>query len=197
MNKSTIKYLLVAGFVVVCGLSWLFWEKGNHSSEITKSPIYESATEGEQTGEPVKEAEKKIYIHIVGAVKKPGVYTFENEPRVIEVVKAAGGFTKQAVRSGVNQAELVSDGVQIVIESKKDQNAKQAEEGRQEHSTKLDLNTATKEELMTLPGIGESKAMAILSHRETNGRFRSIEDIMNITGIKNGVFDKIKDFIRV
>ncbi len=197
MDKSKIKVVLATCLIVACGLLWLFWEKEGQRQDMAKESLFLSQEEPDSTGTSSEEIGEKIYIHIVGAVRKPGVYTFEKEPRVIEVVKAAGGFTKQAVRSGVNQAELVGDGVQIVIESKKDQKVKKAEKGQQETATKIDLNVATKDELMTLPGIGESKALAILSYRDTKGRFQTIEDIMNITGIKNGVFDKIKDYIRV
>ncbi len=197
MKKNKFKILLVAFLIVACGLLWLFWGKEGQRQTITDDSLFLNSNEPDQSEVPSRETGEKIYIHIVGAVKNPGVYTFEKEPRVIEVVKAAGGFTKKAVRSGVNQAELVADGVRIVIESKKDRKTKRAEKGQQVTSDKIDLNLATKEELMTLPGIGESKAMAILSYRETKGRFMNVEDIMNITGIKSGVFDKIKDYIQV
>ena len=197
MNKSKVKTILVVCLVVVSGVLWLFW--GNTEQKVVNSEnaFVIDQDDPSSTEVPAGETEKKIYVHIVGAVKKPGVYTFGKEPRVIEVIRAAGGFTKQAVRSSVNQAELVGDGVQLVIESKKDSKAKKVEKGDQESSGKINLNAASKEELMTLPGIGESKAMAILSYRDTNGRFQKIEDVMNITGIKNGVFDKIKDYIQV
>ena len=71
------------------------------------------------------------------------------------------------------------------------------EQPEQEKSGLININTATKEQLMTLAGIGESKAMSIIAYREEHGKFKKIEDIMNITGIKNGVFDKIKSQIRV
>lgn len=196
MNRSKIKFLLGICLIMACGLLWLFWEKQERQGAGEDS-FFEETQVSEQSETVSEDAAKKIYIHIVGEVKNPGVYTFEKKPRVIEVVDAAGGFTKQAARYGVNQAEIVEDGVQIVIESKKSLKKKRAKEEPAGSSETIDINTATKEELMTLPGIGESKALAILSYRETEGRFKTIEDIMNITGIKNGVFDKIKAFIRV
>ena len=199
MEKNKIKYLITFFAVAVCGILWLFADKNSEEPGYGETDVFESQISAEPAADTGKQ---KIYIHITGAVKRPGVYTFDGKPRVIEVIEAAGGFTKDAVKSGVNQAEILEDGVQIMIESRKNQKEGSAGEGRQtgergEDSGLLNINTATKEELMTLNGIGESKALSIISYRETNGKFKKIEDIMNITGIKTGVFDKIKDQIRV
>ena len=144
--------------------------------------------------------EKSIYIHICGEVKKPGVYTFDREPRVVEVVERAGGFTKKARQDCVNMAEAVADGTKLVIEAVGKRSKEEETEQRTSDkvgSNKININTASKEELMTLSGIGESKATQILSYRESNGKFAKIEDIMNISGIKDGIFSKIKDYITV
>ena len=144
--------------------------------------------------------EESIYIHICGEVKKPGVYTFDRAPRVVEVVERAGGFTEKARQDCVNMAESVADGTQLVIEAvgkkSKDEETEQRTPDKV-GSNKVNINTASKEELMTLSGIGESKATQILSYRESNGKFSKIEDIMNISGIKDGIFSKIKDYIAV
>lgn len=140
-----------------------------------------------------------VYIHICGEVKDPGVYTFQKEPRVIDVVQKAGGLTKKAKQDCVNMAQIVADGTQLVIAAKETKN-RHAASGSQEpqsDSGRVNINTASKEELMTLSGIGESKARQILSYRESSGKFSKIEDIMNISGIKQGVFNKIKDYITV
>lgn len=199
MEKIKMKYVLAALVVVLCGMIWYGETANNEGRQQGTTPVLESVTE-EPTGVP---KQGNIYIHITGAVKKPGVYIFDEPPRVIEVVKEAGGFTKDAVKSGVNQAEIVEDGVQIVIASKRDAK-KKAQSGKaggtgepSAEDSRIDLNTATKEELMTLPGIGESKAVSIVAYRETNGNFKKIEDVMNITGIKDGIFEKIKDRIKV
>lgn len=148
----------------------------------------------QQTAEP---EDGQIYIHIVGAVKKPGVYTFRKKPRVIEVVEKAGGFTKDAVTAEINQAELVEDGTQLAIASQKDFKEKDGQQAEQTETGKVNLNTAAKEQLMTLTGIGEAKAIAIIAYREEKGKFQKPEDLMNIPGIKEGVFDKIKSQICV
>lgn len=200
MEKNKIKYILAALAVLVFGMLCYRDHALPGQQEEEMAGIFESAS----TQQPDSSAGGgKIYVHIVGAVKKPGVYAFDEKPRVVDVVTEAGGFTKDAVSSEVNQAEIVEDGSQVVIGSKRDKKEKadgekpEAEGENRSEDARLDLNTATKEELMGLTGIGESKAMSIISYRETNGAFKKIEEIMNITGIKTGVFDKIKDRIKV
>lgn len=199
MEKNKIKYAAAVLAVLFFGFMWSRERAETGQQEQGMADIFQSAEPSEQAFE-----EEKIYVHIVGAVKKPGVYAFDGKPRVIEVVEEAGGFTKDAVKSGINQAETVEDGSQIVIGSKRGKKKKaDGEQGTPAHEHtgtddgRININTATKEELMGLSGIGESKAGSIVTYRETNGKFKKIEDIMNITGIKDGVFDKIKDKIKV
>ena len=120
----------------------------------------------------------------------------------IYLQEKAGGFTKKADKLSVNLAEVVKDGTQLTIEKKRKRKAAQEEQSSHGMSSadeagKINLNTASAEQLMKLSGIGESKAAQIISYREKNGAFKKIEDIMNITGIKEGVFGKIKDDITV
>lgn len=200
MKENQIKYIIAAAAVVLFGVLWIFTGQKEDQGSREETDIFRSETD---FGEEEKADPKgEIYVHITGAVKKPGVYIFEKKPRVIEVVEKAGGFKKNAATLGINQAELVEDGTQIVIKNRGDTKTSEGnplgqEQPEQEKSGLIDINTATKEQLMTLGGIGESKAMAIIAYREEHGKFKKIEDIMNITGIKNGVFDKIKSQIRV
>lgn len=200
--------------MIFCGVFYLSANERKSSGEVVteqfsdeKSSESMDSNETAGDGTPAKEQESKkqnitethIYIHICGAVKKPGVYTFDKEPRVIEVVEKAGGFTGKADQTSINLAEIVSDGtkLEIVTKGKKENqsNLKKAASGSSDG--KVNINTAAKEELMTINGIGESKASQIISYRETNGGFQKIEDIMNISGIKEGIFSKIKDMITV
>ncbi len=199
MKENQIKYIMAAAAVVLFGVLWIFTGQKKDQGSREETDIFCETDFREE--EKAEVSNGKIYVHITGAVKKPGVYIFEKKPRVIEVVEKAGGFKKNAATSGINQAELVEDGTQIVIEKRggtkttgRDDPLGQAQ---QDGSDLIDINTAAKEQLMTLAGIGESKAMAIIAYREEHGRFKKIEDIMNITGIKDGVFDKIKSQIRV
>ena len=193
MKQNTIILLLAVVGICVCGGIWLFQGKQVQPAEA----IVSEGTNDSLTQQTAESEDGQIYIHIVGAVKKPGVYTFQKKPRVIEVVEKAGGFTKDAVTAEINQAELVEDGTQLAIASQKDFKEKDGQQAEQTETGKVNLNTASKEQLMTLTGIGEAKAIAIIAYREEKGKFQKTEDLMNIPGIKEGVFDKIKSRICV
>lgn len=148
-----------------------------------------------------------IYVYICGEVINPGVYELSGDSRIYEAVDAAGGFTENAARESINLASKVSDGMQITIYNKEEAASLPAggtsagkNSGQDQisgSSSLVNLNTATKEELMTLKGIGESKAEDIIRYREKSGGFKKIEDIMKISGIKEAGFQKIKDSITV
>lgn len=160
-----------------------------------------------------------VIVHICGAVAEPGVYELEVGSRVMDAVKAGGGFLPEADQDSCNLAEPVADGCQIYIMTKEEsleakaagrtagiQRAGQAGTGQAggafaggqaEGAGRVNLNTADKAALMTLPGIGESRADDILEWRSKNGRFEKPEDIMKVSGIKEGAFEKIKDKITV
>lgn len=158
------------------------------------------------------------YIYICGAVEKPDVYKVTADTRLVEVIELAGGLTKDAAGDYVNQAAPVQDGQKVYIPTKEevkgtvpegDPGNKQEShsgntlktdttgESQNKSSGKVNINEASAEELMSLPGIGEAKAAGILAYRQEQGGFKSIEDIMNINGIKDSVFNKISDKITV
>lgn len=155
----------------------------------------------------VENSEKSgIYVYICGEVINPGVYELSGDSRIYEAVDAAGGFTENAARECVNLASKVSDGMQITIYNREEAASlladsapvgENAGKSGTSGSGLVNLNTATKEELMTLKGIGESKAEDIIRYREKSGGFKKIEDIMKISGIKENGFQKIKDSITV
>lgn len=165
-----------------------------------------------------------IYVDVCGQVRNPGVYKLTSDSRVYEAVEKAGGMTKKAAASSVNQAERLSDGQQIYVPSKDEQAQGAGDEQAAKdagaaktgsagaagtggsagaggsgtaNGGKVNLNTASKEELMALSGIGEVKADAMIRYREEHGGFQSVEDVKKIEGIKDGVFNKIKDQITV
>lgn len=153
-----------------------------------------------------------IYVQVSGAVAKPGVYELTEGSRIFQAVELAGGMTEEADAGALNQAAALSDG-QMVYVPKEGEGAGQAGAlgagtrqpqqdfggtGQpQQADGKVALNTATEAELMALPGIGAAKAKSILAWREEHGGFSQIEDLMKIEGIKDGVFSKIKDSIKV
>ncbi len=197
MDKNRIKLVAVVAVVVVCGMIWLWNDRAQGQQAQRDTDMFASLDAGASAAPAEDGKEAEIYVHITGAVKKPGVYTFAARPRLVEVVERAGGFTKDAIKNSVNQAETVEDGTQIIIESTRDKKEKKTTGNQDDSGGRVNINEAGKDELMTLTGIGESKAASIISYREQHGAFRKIEDIMNITGIKDGVFAKIKDQIRV
>ena len=112
--------------------------------------------------------------------------------RIWDAIQAAGGTTPEAREEALNQAEHVVDGQTIYVPAREEETTESlTSDGR------ININAASKEEWMTLPGIGESKAETILEYRKEHGAFQSIEDLMNIPGIKEGVFNKIKEQIKV
>lgn len=152
-----------------------------------------------------EEEETFAYVYVCGAVHSPGVYKLSSDARVFEAVGLAGGLTEEAAGEYVNQAETVTDGGRIYVptlEEAQEYGAGVAETGITNGTDgkkqgKININTAGKEELMQLTGIGEAKAQSILDYREEHGKFTSTEELMQIEGIKEGVFNKIKDNITI
>lgn len=169
---------------------------------------------------PPREDMPLVYIHVCGLVCTPGVYGLPAGSRVYEAIEAAGGFSEAAVPDYLNLAQVLEDGMKKQVPDRE-----QAEEWKARGLTQsgisagavsagvqtpgrtgtgeggakamVNLNTASKEDLMTLRGIGESRAEDIIHYREAFGGFKSIEDIMNVSGIKDAAFEKIKDSITV
>ncbi len=141
----------------------------------------------------------KIYVYICGQVKHPGVYKFPKDARIVSAVEAAGGLTSKASPDSINQAQKMKDGQQIYIPSKTEASQKNSSQKERAESDagKININTAGKEELMSLPGIGEAKAQSIIAYREEHGPFSNTEDIMKIQGIKEGIYNKLKGNITI
>ena len=173
---------------------------------------YEDFVWDEEENRTVSEADEVIFdssgnihydimVYICGAVKNPGVYTVDVDCRLCDVVDAAGGLLPDADEKSLNLAEIVWDGEQIIVPTKEETAAGisyssfDITEGPEDQ--KVNINTADAPVLMTLKGIGESKAADIISYREKYGKFQTIEDIMKVTGIKTSLFEKIRDDITV
>lgn len=136
-------------------------------------------------------------VYITGAVVKPGVYEITDGMRIEDVVKLAGGFQKDADADRINLAQIVVDQQHIVVNEINDntENNENATSGIVDG--KVNINTATKEELMTLSGVGEVTAENIINYRTKNGSFGTIEDIMNVSKIGEKTFENLKDYITV
>ena len=139
-----------------------------------------------------------IYVHICGAVINPGVYQVPAVTRVYQALELAGGSSDDAYLSGINLADKLADGQKVYIPSE-GENAEGilSTDSGDVQSVMININTASEAELMTLPGIGQSRAKDIINYRVKNGLFESIDDIMKVSGIKEAAFEKIKDLIKV
>lgn len=138
--------------------------------------------------------EASICVYICGQVNCPGVYEMPEGARITDAIEAAQGMTEEAACDFLNQAALLADGQKIYVPTREEA---ELQEQSSKADGKVNINTADAGELMSLSGVGEAKAEAIIRYREEAGGFRSIEEIMNIEGIKEGVFHKIKDKISV
>lgn len=136
-----------------------------------------------------------ICVYVCGAVVSPGVYELPEGSRAWAALEAAGGFADTAGREAVNLAARIKDGEKIYFPEKDEVLEDGSVTGQQ--NGKININTADVTALTTLPGIGESRAMDIIRYRETAGKFKTCEDIKNVSGIKDNVFNKICDKITV
>ena len=158
------------------------------------------------------EAEETVVVHVIGEVNNPGVVTLPEGSRIIDAINEAGGKTEEADLSKINLAYIVEDGTQIYI-PRINENLNQVNlisDGagvgvvitdsnveENEVNAKVNINTASKEKLETLPGVGETTAQKIIDYREANGKFKTIEDIKNVSGIGDSKYESLKDKITV
>ena len=142
------------------------------------------------------EKEERIFVEIQGAVNAPGVFEVEKGSRVFSLISMAGGLLPDADIRYLNQAKEAVDGEKIYIKREGEVLAASEDSGANADG-KVNINTADTSALTTLPGIGEAKAKLILDFRQKNGPFKSPEDITMISGIKGGLYEKIKDRITV
>lgn len=188
MNKLIVLILMV-------GMSLLVGCSGNETvmtadTEGTKKGI----SDLKDTTEIVSATETAtfLYVYVCGYVEQPGVYPLKPGARICDALELAGGVTSDGKPEALDQAQHVEDGQTIYVPGRyEDVENADVDDGL------VDINKADKSMLMTLPGIGESKAELILQYREEHGDFEAVEDLMNIPGIKEGVYNKIKDSIKV
>ena len=196
INKVITFVFCAIGILVFGGI---YYSNATHPEEAVVSQDIEDQS-GKDTENNIgerKQSQNTIFVHVCGAVKRPGVYELNADARVCVAIKAAKGLKKKAADTDVNQAQKVSDGEQIYIPYRS-RNATEVSDGATNATDgRINLNSATLEELTTLPGIGDAKAASILAYREEHGSFASIEEIKNISGIKDGVYTKIEAYITV
>jgi competence protein ComEA len=209
-------YLLVLLVVVVTCLGC---KKDGSSEQLLELDLLEES-EGEGEGESAKDSPEEleeqvihapIFVHVCGAVKEPGVYELTGNKRVFEAVDLAGGLSEDAALSYINLARVVEDGERLYVPNL-EEIARLKDGGLDinlflegalnsgsnnplESSGKVNINQAGLDELMTLSGIGPSKARSIMDYREQQGGFSTIEELMNVSGIGASTFEKIRDSV--
>lgn len=207
--KAKLKYIIIAIIILVALVVSYVLSLDNKDV---------SAENVEITKTDVANVTSKVYVYIKGSVKKPGVYQVSADSIVWDIVNLSGGFTKNAYTKNINLSQKVKDEMVIYVFSKSEMskmnntvktdtacttnvinydNCITTEKNATETSTSLvNINTASKEELMNVSGIGASKADSIIAYR-IKTPFSKIEDIMNVSGIGESLFDKIKKYITV
>ena len=216
--KENLKYIIPALILIIGSIIIVIF----YYPKEEKEEIVEISQKKE-----VKSKEKEdiyFYVDIKGAVNNPGVYKLKENSRVIDVINESGGLKENADTSIINLSKKIEDEMVIIIytiedlqkykesilstkkieeEVKKEivsidkNNKAEIKNDVKEENGKININTASKEELLTLTGIGESKADAIIKYREAKGNFEKIEDIKNVSGIGESAFEKIKENITV
>lgn len=207
-NAGCVLFRVVAGFMIIfmlsgCENDHVSYEPADVTddadAQVTEQQTDESSATSENTG--------YVYVYVCGAVRQEGVYRLPEGSRINDALILAGGLTEDAASGVLNLAESVQDGQKLYFPTKDEMENQQGvpvdgtytdgQANNSEQSQKIDINTADKEQLMTLSGIGEAKAESIIRYRAEHGNFAQIEDITNVDGIGESLFQKIKEYIYV
>lgn len=211
LNKKQKVVLVIIVMLVLLFIGSYIISKANKSGytelEIDNNEAHSDII-GNETNDMEKELEdKEIIIHVTGAVKKQGIVKVKQSSRISDVIDKAGGVSSKADLSKINLAYIVQDGQKIYVPStddKEDVNTVIEEAGTNvikdgtntsNKGSKININKASQTELETLTGIGPSTALKIINYRNSNGNFKTIDDIKNVPGIGESKFDNIKNDI--
>lgn len=207
INKKIIFIIIIISGIIYGIFNYFTQNKNKENLEnISQDIIINNQTEN--TTEENNNQEK-IVIHITGAICNEGIYELEENSRIADAVKMAGGLKEDADLKQINLAYVLEDGMKINIPSK-NESTSEASNNTESYITKenlnssnnaktskVNINSATQTELETLPGIGPSTALKIINYRKEKGKFNKIEDIKNVNGIGENKFNKIKEFIKI
>lgn len=199
--KQNIKSIVLAFFcsVVVIGMGLYYF---NHSKTEDYNDISFSNHKSDRIDNEEKNDDKqdeKIFVDVKGAVKNPGVFETTKDKRIKDLIDVAGGLLDDADTSTLNLSQKVKDQMVIYVLRHGEKPKQMVENGTTSSSSDevVNINTANKEQLMKISGVGKTKAEAIIEHREKNGDFKKKEDITKVRGIGKATFEKIKDKIEV
>ncbi len=202
LHKESIKKAVLPLMVVTALL--FFWVNGGRNTDnVEEVDEQTSDIVVEDYNGEIKQTEEQgdvdIYVDIGGCVYNPGVYKVKAGTRLFQVIDKAGGLTSDADINSINQAEEVYDGQKILIYSNATDEEMSSifQSNQNESNGKININKADSTQLQEIPGVGPATAQKIIEHRETNGRFQSIDDIKNVNGIGEKTFQNLKDYITV
>ncbi|MBD8032051.1 helix-hairpin-helix domain-containing protein [Solibacillus merdavium] len=210
VEKYKKQVTILGSVLAVIVVYFFFIQDSSNSATIETIDQNALATIGSTPNIPETEMEdtpQTIIVDVKGAVKFPGVYTLSEEQRIIDAIEAAGGYTDDANPMLINHAQKLQDEMVVYIPNSSEDALEEMELFLQmteinstssgNSSGKININKAAESELTQLPGIGPSKASAIIQHRSEQGNFRTVEDLKQVTGIGDKTFEQLKDLIDV
>ena len=193
--KSIILAFVCSLVLIIGGLFYFNQNKTEDYSGVSFSNISNETNNKDEKAED--KHDEKIFVDVKGAVKHPGVFETTKDKRVKDLIEEAGGLLDDADTSTLNLSQKVKDQM-IIYVLKHGEKPKQISDSSSSSNTDvININTANKEQLMKISGVGKTKAEAIISYREKNGDFKKKEDITKVRGIGKATFEKIKDKIEV
>jgi competence protein ComEA len=194
-REKKLAIALVA--ILVFAIGALLWNQEDLPLQNNSLPMYQQQQSQVKTVEAKKEPQVAT-IDVKGAVKKPGIYKLTSPVRLYQALEKAGGATESADVNRINLAKVIADGSMIYIPKKGEQIPTEASPiQNKEADKKINLNTATLEELETLEGLGPTKARAIIQYRGEHGGFRSIDELLQVSGIGERTLERIKEKLYV
>lgn len=216
-KKNKIILIVIVAIVAIISYYFIFdrkeeWLNNQEQNLEIKEEIKTNDQIENNSNEQQLEKNENIIVHVSGAVNKEGIVELKNNSRIIDAIDKAGGLKDEADITNINLAYIIEDGMKIHIPSKEEKEStiivesniysgtvEQSNEIKKNNNKKLkiNINTATKTDLETLPGIGESTALKIIEYRKEKGKFKLIEDIKQVNGIGENKFNKIKELITV
>lgn len=186
INKDKV---IIAILIVLFAFYGFFINNNKNNNAVNKIENSENNLESNSTVD-----DSEMYIHIDGEVINPGLYEFQKDDRIDDAIKKAGGLTDSASTKNINLSQRLEDEMKINIPSNDSNQDNMTTENS--NISLININSATKDELMSLPGIGETRANSIIEYREESS-FKKIEDIMNISGIGEKTFEALEELITI
>lgn len=201
-NKSLVSIGSICCVVVIgCILLGVLSREENSQQEVLETRTSEIT----ETSSKDTSINSTMYVDVKGAVKQPGMYEVTSDMRVLNVIDMAGGFLEEADANQINYAEKLDDQMVIYVPRKGEKvddvaiadKRDQKTQNDKSETAQVNINNATKEELMTLNGVGEKKAEKIIEYREDNGSFKTTEDIKNVSGFGEKTYESLKESITI